>query len=54
MCRLYEISRLVSFWLVYKWVFVTFGNTFILDRKKLLYECEVLWNKIMKGVEILF
>jgi hypothetical protein len=24
-----------------------------LDRKKLLYECKVSWNKIMKGIKIL-
>jgi hypothetical protein len=33
---------------------VTFGNTFIFGREKLLYECEVLWNRIVKGVEIFF
>jgi hypothetical protein len=25
-----------------------------LDENKLLYECKVLWNKIVKGIEIFF
>jgi hypothetical protein len=29
MCKLLKNSCLISFWLVYKWVFVTFKNTFI-------------------------
>jgi hypothetical protein len=53
MCRLLEISCLVSFWSICKWVFVTFGNTFIFDENKLLYECKVLWNRIVKRIEIL-
>ncbi len=40
-----------SFWLIYKWMFVTFGKHLHLDRKK-LYECELLWNRIVKGMEI--
>jgi hypothetical protein len=30
MDRFWEVSRIVSFWLVYKEVFVTLRNTFIL------------------------
>ncbi len=32
---------------------VTFGKTPSLDENKLLYKCKVLWNKIVKGIEIL-
>jgi hypothetical protein len=32
-------------------MFVTFGKHLHLDRKK-LYECELLWNRIVKGMEI--
>jgi hypothetical protein len=28
-------------------------ETLSFDRNKLLYECKVLWNKIMKGIDIL-
>jgi len=28
-------------------------ETLSLDRNKLLYECKVLWNKIMKKIQIL-
>jgi hypothetical protein len=27
-------------------------KTFSFDKKKLLYECKVLWNRIVKGNEI--
>ncbi len=33
-------------------MFVTFGKHFHLDRKRLLFECEVLLNRIVKGVKI--
>jgi len=32
-------------------MFVTFENLHF-GRKKLLYECEILWNRTMKGEEI--
>jgi hypothetical protein len=32
---------------------VTFGKTLSLDRSKLLYECKISWNRIVKGIEIL-
>ncbi len=32
---------------------MTFGKIPSLYRNKLLYECKVLWNKIVKGIEIL-
>jgi hypothetical protein len=31
---------------------VTFGKTFSFDKNKLLYECKVSWNRIVKGIEI--
>jgi hypothetical protein len=50
MCRLK--CFFVFFLIVYKWVFVTCGNT-LFDVNKLLYECKFLWNKIVKIIEIL-
>ncbi len=31
---------------------MTFGKTLSLDENKLLYECKVSWNKIVKRIEI--
>ncbi len=32
---------------------MTFGKTLSFDRNKLLRECKVSWNRIVKGIEIL-
>jgi hypothetical protein len=37
---------------MYEWIFVSFEKA--LDENKLLYECKILWDKIMKEIKILF
>jgi hypothetical protein len=47
-----RIFCLVSFWLVYNYVFVTF-ETFSFNKNNFLYEYNFLWNRIMKEIVIL-
>ncbi len=35
-------------------MFVTFKKTLSFDKNKLLYECKVSWNKIVKRIKICF
>jgi hypothetical protein len=49
MCKILENYCIIFSWLVYKWVFETFENTFIF-KKKLLYECKISYNRIVKRI----